>query len=74
VPEKRGRKVVLTCPDCNYEQTEIPTVVIEAGSRMTEKPGGPKPKDDVVVPPISASSFEDAVARLLKVKPPKGKG
>jgi hypothetical protein len=60
------RKVVLTCADSDYVQSEIPNIVIEAGSRMRSgKPRGPMPKIDVLVPPLSVP-FEEAVSRLLK--------
>jgi hypothetical protein len=73
VAEKRGRKVVLTCPDCDYLQDWIPNVVIEAGSRM--KPGpprGPQPQSEPAIPPIG-ESFADGIEKLLKAKPPNGK-
>ncbi len=39
VAVKEGRRVVLQCPTCDYSQTEIPEVVIEAGSRIKPAPG-----------------------------------
>ena len=54
-------------------QDWIPTVVIEAGSRMKPgKPRGPVPKTDFTVPPIQVP-FDEAVQRYLRAKPPKGR-
>ncbi len=38
---------------------------------MKKKRPQKRPKDDIVIPPITASSFEEAVSRLLKIKPPE---
>ncbi len=37
-PELRGRKVVLVCPECNYVQEHIPTIVLEGVPSMASKP------------------------------------
>jgi hypothetical protein len=59
VAEKRGRKVILTCPDCDDVQDRVPNVVIEAGSRMKPgKPRGPAPKLEPTIPPIGKSFAE----------------
>ena len=71
VAEKRGRKVVLVCPTCGHVQDWIPTVVIEAGSKM--KPGKPSrgaESGDPILPALG-ESFEEAVSKFLKEKPTK---
>src|SRR5262245_50082775 len=45
----------------------------EEARKVLEEPDEPKPrkKKTTTVPPIAVKDFEEAVSRLLKVKPPK---
>ncbi len=62
--------MILKCQHCDYTQTDIPRVVIEMGPKLA--PSTRVGDSGPMMPPIGVS-FEEAVTKLLKVKPPTRK-
>jgi hypothetical protein len=56
-PRMDGERVILVCPDCDYQQFDIPEIVTDKST---------------VVPAVDLD-FKETLTRLLQVKPDKSR-